>query len=455
MTLQTEPVANESSNRHTVSEFNRWLRKLTGVDETLLDQVPNERPRYTALGGIVLGTAVIAGFSMWTALTLVQDTASVLLLFPALIWALFVLNLDRWLVSSSSGSRWHRRAAILAPRLVIAFFFGVIIAEPLVLRIFDTAVEQHIQDGRDKEVDALRSNLIRCNPVPGAEPTPAIDGCDGYLILFASSSASQGIELAELRREAAALQESSNADTAELGRLQELAFRECNGTPGVGLSGDRGRGLECLRREQAADDFALTHPITERSNQLTRLNARIIQLQGDVTTANVDFQAVRAAEADRRVDELRANQREIGLLERFRALDELVRANNFLFAALWFMRIFFILVDCLPVLVKFFGGLTAYDRLIDLRSAAAERMYAGKVNADEAAYLGGLAVEQYESAGEADRRRSEIDLRSQKHRVDIETRKERVIDHRYDELRAHSVPTSGNSQHVSLAEEKE
>ncbi len=444
MALQTEPVASKSGPRHTASEFNRWLRKLTGVDETLLDRVPNERPRYTALGGIVLGTAVIAGFSMWTALTLVQDTASVLLLFPALIWALFVLNLDRWLVSSSSGSRWHRRAAILAPRLVIAFFFGVIIAEPLVLRIFDTAVEQHIQDGRDKEVDALRSNLIRCNPVPGVEPTPAIDGCDGYLIVFASSSTSQGIELAELRREAAALQESINADTAELGRLQELAFRECNGTPGAGLSGQRGRGLECVRREQAADDFALTHPIMERSNQLTQLNARITQLQSEVTTTNTDFQAVRAAEADRRVDELRANQREIGLLERFRALDELVRTNTFLFAALWFIRIFFILVDCLPVLVKFFGGLTFYDRLIDLRSAAAERMYEGKVKADEAAYLGGLAVEQYESAGEADRRRSEIDLRSQKHRVDIETRKEQVIDHRYDELRGHSVPTSGN-----------
>ncbi|MGH3901023.1 MAG: DUF4407 domain-containing protein [Pseudonocardiaceae bacterium] len=455
MTLQTEPVASESDNHHTISKFNRWLRKLTGVDETLLDRVPNERPRYTALGGIVLGTAVIAGFSMWTALTLVQDTASVLLLFPALIWALFVLNLDRWLVSSSSGSRWHRRAAILAPRLVIAFFFGVIIAEPLVLRIFDTAVEQHIQDGRDKEVDTLRSNLLRCNPVPGVEPTPAIDGCDGYLILFASSSTSQGVELTELRREAAALQESINADTAELGRLQELAFRECNGTQGAGLSGERGRGLECLRREQAADYFALTHPITERSNLRTRLNARITQLQGDVTTANADFQAVRAAEADRRVDELRANQREIGLLERFRALDELVHTNAFLFAALWFIRIFFILVDCLPVLVKFFGGLTVYDRLVDRRSATAERMYEGKINADEAKYLGGLAVEQYEFAGEADRLRSEMDLRSQKHRVDIETRKEQVIDHRYDELRGHSVPTSGNSQHISLAEERE
>jgi len=273
--------------------------------------------------------------------------------------------------------------------------------------------------------------------------------------LFASSSTSQGIELAELRREAAALQESINADTTELSRLQELAFRECNGTPGAGLSGERGRGLECLRREQAADNFGLTHPITERSDQFTQLNARITQLQGDVTTANADFQAVRAAEADRRVDELRANQREIGLLERFRALDELVRTNNFLFAALWFIRIFFILVDCLPVLVKFFGGLTVYDRLIDLRSTTTERMYAGKVKAHEAAYLDGLAVEQYESAGEADRRRSEIDLRFQTHRVDIETRKEQVIDHRYDELRGHNTPTSRNNKHVSPAGEKE
>jgi len=38
----------------------RLLRVLAGVDETVLDHAPSERPRYTALGGVVLSTATVA-----------------------------------------------------------------------------------------------------------------------------------------------------------------------------------------------------------------------------------------------------------------------------------------------------------------------------------------------------------------------------------------------------------
>jgi hypothetical protein len=67
---------------------------------------------------------------------------------PVLVlgWGLLVLNLDRWLVSSASGSQWHTRMAVFVPRLMLATLFGVIIAESIVLRVFETAVEQHVQD---------------------------------------------------------------------------------------------------------------------------------------------------------------------------------------------------------------------------------------------------------------------------------------------------------------------
>jgi len=46
-------------------------------------------------------------------------------------------------------------------RVAMAFLFGVIIAEPIVLRVFQTAIEQHIRDGREHAVRELANRLER------------------------------------------------------------------------------------------------------------------------------------------------------------------------------------------------------------------------------------------------------------------------------------------------------
>ncbi|CAM5260637.1 hypothetical protein SALBM135S_02584 [Streptomyces alboniger] len=86
----------------------RGLRTLTGVDEELLAKVRYERSKYTALGGVVLGTSVIAAFSMWNFATEALGRVSVVALLPTAIWMLFVLNLDRWLITPQPNAR--RRA---------------------------------------------------------------------------------------------------------------------------------------------------------------------------------------------------------------------------------------------------------------------------------------------------------------------------------------------------------
>ena len=63
----------------------RWIRVLAGVDERLLDRVPQERARYTGLGGVVLGTATIAAFSMWFAVSQLLGFSHPLIVVPVLI----------------------------------------------------------------------------------------------------------------------------------------------------------------------------------------------------------------------------------------------------------------------------------------------------------------------------------------------------------------------------------
>ncbi|MEV0727658.1 DUF4407 domain-containing protein [Polymorphospora sp. NPDC050346] len=417
----------------------RWLRVLAGVDEQLLSYVPTERARYTALGGVVLGTAVIAAFSMWNALVAVTGGAHVLILLPVLVWALFVLNLDRWLVSSSAGTQWRRRASVLLPRLLVAIFFGFVIAEPLVLRIFGTAIEQHIRDDRAEQLRTLTAKLTACNPVPGQpadQPAerPA-EGCLEYVISFPATPAGVTDQLTALRTAAADLDRQIAADSAELEELNEKARRECAGDSGPGFTGRVGEGPNCRRLRGEADRFAASHPIAQDKVRLTGMQQRVALLEGEVRLGNESFEQVRDERIEERVAQMRSHHGAIGMLERFQALHELINANPVLFVTTWLIRIFFILIDCLPVLVKLFNGATAYDRLVDERVNSAIRIYSRATRGAEVSILEELNVRQYEAESAARQERDRIDLNARIHAADIQAGLDRAVEKLANDLR--------------------
>ncbi|MBY8853451.1 DUF4407 domain-containing protein, partial [Saccharothrix sp. MB29] len=97
----------------------RLLRRLIGVNEDVLDWVPEERPRYTRLGAIVLNTGFLAAVSMHMAL------ASVLgnhwwLVFADLMWAVVIITADSWLISSTHGAPRASLIGTYLPRLLLS-----------------------------------------------------------------------------------------------------------------------------------------------------------------------------------------------------------------------------------------------------------------------------------------------------------------------------------------------
>jgi len=390
----------------------RWIRVLAGVDEKLLDKVPQERARYTGLGGVVLGTATIAAFSMWFAITQLLGFSHPLVIVPVLIWFFFILNFDRWLVSSALGSGWRKRVPTLLMRVTMAFLFGVIIAEPIVLRVFQTAIEQHIRDEREQELADLRSKLLECNPLtttPGGGT--AAPGCEGYTLTFETTPGATIEELAARRADAAQLQAVIDTDTKELSRINDLARRECVGDSGPGLTGRFGVGPNCRRLRDEADTYAATHPIAPNLARLTALQTQISQLETKVSTGREDFERTRETQIAERVAELKSHQGNIGLLERMEALNELAKTNAALFLGIWAVRLFFILVDCMPVMVKFLGGTTTYDRLVDDRLASTARVHTRK-----------LSTRYDEADAGARKRRAELDLEVQEHTAGLHMR---------------------------------
>jgi Domain of unknown function (DUF4407) len=260
----------------------RWgrpLRAIAGVDEKLLDLVPHERARYTSLGGIVLTSSIIGGGSTWFAVEEIARLGRVWTMILAVIACLFMLNLNRWLISSLYGAGISRRPTALLPRLIISILMGVILAEPLIIGTFRSPIDQNISASRV----AFESTLIMCNPVShadaGAEREATQPACSGFRLNLPSKS-------------------------------------------------DRG------------------------------------------------YLAMRTAAVNRLVAEKRSSQGSdyltgpVGLIRRFQSLNEITAHSASFEFATWILRLFLLVLYCLPILIMMISGTSGYERVIASRQNA-------------------------------------------------------------------------------------
>ncbi|MDH6568790.1 hypothetical protein M2160_003811 [Streptomyces sp. SAI-117] len=415
----------------------RRLRTLTGVDEELLARVRYERSKYTALGGVVLGTSVIAAFSMWNFATEALGRVSLVALLPTVIWMLFVLNLDRWLVTPQPNAR--RRVGPLLTRLVIALMLGAVIAEPLVLRIFQTAIEEHVADERTDAVDRLRTNLVRCNPVPSTTRTASPQGCDRtYVLSFGATPGERAEELATLRSDATTLQKRVDQDTARLEGIDSEVRDECRRLVRMAATGLYQRTSECLRLREKAHDYRTTHRTSENEKRLAGMNSRISAIEAALTSSRGAFLRTRAEGIERRLEEERAKQKEIGVLERIRALDELAGGNPVLFVGIWLVRMLFVFLDVLPVLVKYLSGETAYDRMLTGESNSAVKLHSEEIRLSERRAAANLEIAQDAIEQEVRRHRAESEAAFREHTAAMNIRVRQAVNALEDEIRRSS-----------------
>ena len=92
--------------------------------------------------------------------------------------------------------------------------------------------------------------------------------------------------------------------------------------------------------------------------------------------AQTEFEQTRDQLVAARVEEVRSHQGPIGLLERMNALHELAATSAALFIGTWAVRLFFVLADCLPVVVKFSGGSSEYDKIVRAQASGSVRRHA-------------------------------------------------------------------------------
>ncbi|MEV6925876.1 DUF4407 domain-containing protein [Dactylosporangium sp. NPDC051485] len=419
--LEEEPrharAKSASNSLPTFAKFGRQLRYLAGVDEALMDRVPQERSYYSSLGAIVIGTATIAAFSMWFAVCEAVGESSIGALVPALIWFLFIIVFDRWIVSSRPVEAWQK-LLLFVTRLSVAVLVGIVVAEPLVLRVFQTAIEARVVDDRASAIQAMRSRLTACNPDPAdksAGPAPASCTDTGDILSLPASPAGQDAQLASLQERAKTLRATIVDETNQLNALNKKSTDECAGHKGEGLTGHVGDGINCKQDKQNALQYFGTHPIEQQQQQLAELDKQIALLETAVTDSRSTFGRQRDAAINARVGKLPQPDAKIGLIERLDALAELTAGSFTLTVAAILIRLLFIMIDCAPVLMKMSGGNTRYDELV-------------KHTLDDAVETHALELRGKDN--EREMLREEQEQRRREHAIHMEERLANAVDER-------------------------
>ncbi|MCV2488288.1 DUF4407 domain-containing protein [Geodermatophilus sp. YIM 151500] len=349
------------------------LAALGGARPDVLAAAPGARPRFVALGGVLLSTGGLAVLSAAFAVAMALGVWWPLALLVGLGWGAVVVNLDRMLLVGMAHDASLKRNLLLAvPRVGLALVLGVVIATPLTLQVFHREIDTEIVTMQAEAADAYRAGLegdARFAHLPELEQRIA----DGEAIV--ASGGRSDPELADVQGELAAKQAAYDAAVGTERELEARAQCELDGTCGTG---DAGTGLAFQQARAAADAQASAvdsarAELDAATAAAAAAEARSAELAAaSLATDKAELTRL-TADQDRLQDAFDAtNEGAGGLLMRLEALDRLGDRNATLAAAQAMLSLLFMCIEILPVLMKLllnFGPPSAYDRLAALRDA--------------------------------------------------------------------------------------
>ena len=349
------------------------LAALGGARADVLEVAPGARPRFVAMGGVLLSTGGLAVLSAAFAVHMALGVWWPFALLAGLGWGFVVVNLDRMLVVGMTHDASTRRNLLLAvPRMGLALVLGVVIATPLTLQVFAKEIDTEVVAMQAEAADAHRAALEadeRFAGLPALRESVAADEA-----IVASGGQTDPV-LAALRGEVT-VQQAVYDDAVATGRkLEAKAQCELDGTCGTG---DAGAGKAYVQARAAAD--RQTRAVDAARTQLDAALAAVAAAElrsADLAATSLETDRAALTRLTAELDRLQAafdaeNEGSGGILARLEALDRLGDRNGTLAAAQFMLSLLFMCVEILPVLMKLlltFGPPSAYDRLVALRDS--------------------------------------------------------------------------------------
>ena len=355
--------------------FWRRLAILGGADGTILDRVPSEQPRFVQMFFVLAGTALVSALSMLFALTTGVQVLVWIAAPLAVVWALLIFNLDRFLTSTMRSTRnvW-RLLGLAIPRVLMAAIIGFVVAEPIVLQAFHNDIA--------REVTA--TNLVQAQSDQKAVATgpekKALDAASTRLADL-QNQASTGIVKGTSSDSASqkAAQDTVTKITGQMSDQQKVidqarALYQCELTgqgagtvPGcTGVQGDGASSTAAKSQlDQAQQTYdALAAQLRQANTDLESADASSKtatsatetqnrqQAKDQIPAAEQAYKTALDAYNARASDVAGTNAGAVGLLSQISALDRLSAKEPVLGFAHWLIAALFFMIELLPVIVK-------------------------------------------------------------------------------------------------------
>ncbi|MEV6635087.1 DUF4407 domain-containing protein [Actinoplanes sp. NPDC051470] len=349
---------------------------LGGGQPAVLRESPADAARYSSMGVVLVGTAVMASlsatFALMTAVKLPIGAAVVVGVF----WGLLILGLDRMLVISMSKQQGFWRGLLTAlPRLGLALLIGTVISVPLVLRVFEPELNNELQVIHNENLRANQEKLnarfadIATDQAKVDELQPVANGQSSPRV-----SADPDVKAAQ-----------AAVDKAQAVYDKAAANAQCEltgDTDGI-CTGKAGKGPAYREAKAEADraETQLRKATAERDRITAAADARIgggaanarKAAAAELTTLVPRLEKRKADRQQAQQDLDRSEAENTGLLVRLEALERLSDGHPTMWLAHLALAALFAAIELLPVLAKLLSGRkqTLYDLLVAKREAHA------------------------------------------------------------------------------------
>ncbi|MBD9736092.1 DUF4407 domain-containing protein, partial [Streptomyces sp. H28] len=358
------------------------LRRLIGIDESLMAWVPEERTRYTWYGALVLNTALVGAVSMALALgSFRSDLPVVAVLVAAAVWFWVILAMDSWLVSSTHGTKVKKWS--LALRLVLSVLLGLFIAEPILFQIFDKEIRQEIAVGREQEVADYRGMLVACNPTDGAS-TVNRPRCGRYQLKVAGSPAELTNQIKANKAAMETLQSQVTEINEKLDAKMATERRQCGPDRWIRRGGGWDVTITCERARNDSSSYRRTSKIDTYEKQLAGMREKGQTLEGRKNRAADAYQPSLQKAIDTKTATRAADLDSDGILTRAHALRKVAESDGFALFITVVLHLLLVSLDALPVLAKFMSGATEYDRVLGVRFDVTRRLHTEELQVQQA-----------------------------------------------------------------------
>lgn len=340
-----------------INEF-FWL--CAGVNRRVLRQCPTDYAKYAGIGGTIFFTAVMAFISGGYAISFVFQDASIFIpLGFGVVWGLLIFNLDRFMVNTmySDGKHTISKAEFYGglPRIVLAFFLGIVISTPLEIRVFQ---------------DKIQSQLIIDQGKVGDEVRKSHDLLYQQRKDIEDQIATRNNQLTDLR--AGRLDGISGRVADKEKELREAENKLYNETNGEGVTKKVGYGPAARQLQSQVDRLTKelnNLRIEERQNNAN--NQTYIRQRTESVQREIDEYNRRLIEVNNKIDEIENEGREsqealTGFCAQINALNEIASPyeNISLFIARLCITLLFIAIEVIPTLFKMMVAFGPYDDLL-------------------------------------------------------------------------------------------